>query len=76
MIYLSEPDIDFTGGHTEFPGFDLHIRAPAGSGVFWRTGVFVNNSFICHPFGIHAGRRVDTGIKFVGNGMLAAVMNW
>ncbi len=69
LMYLVEPEVDFTGGHTDFPGFDLQIRAPAGAGIFWRTVVYLNDTLLCHPYGVHAGLPVDKGVKYVGNGM-------
>lgn len=62
LIYLND---DFTGGETEFPKLNLKIKAPKYGGIMFRP--LEKNSNRCHPYALHKGTPINSGIKYVCN---------
>lgn len=68
LVYLNS---DFTGGDTFFPNLNQGFKPAPGSGVFFRP--MTNDETQCHPSALHAGRPVESGIKYVCNAWVRTV---
>lgn len=67
LVYLND---EFTDGHTSFPMLNLKMKAPVGSGIFFRPIWPLprdRNSKSCPIEALHAGLPITTGTKYVCN---------
>jgi prolyl 4-hydroxylase len=63
LVYLND---DFENGFTGFPNYNqLRLKAPPGEGIFFRP--LGRDDWRCHPYALHAGEPVTSGIKYLCN---------
>jgi prolyl 4-hydroxylase len=62
LIYLND---DFTGGSTKFSTIEKEIKPSKYGAIMFRP--LEDNSNKCHPFALHKGTPVISGIKYVCN---------
>jgi len=62
LIYLND---DFEDGSTKFPTLNLDVKPPVYGGVVFHPLEKDGNK--CHPYGLHTGTPVKSGIKYVCN---------
>jgi prolyl 4-hydroxylase len=62
LIYLND---DFTGGETKFSKLNIDIKPPKYGGVLFKP--LEKNGNKCHPYALHRGTPVLTGIKYICN---------
>jgi prolyl 4-hydroxylase len=62
LVYLND---DFEGGFTDFPNLGLHIKAEKLGAIVFHPLEDGGNR--CHPYALHKGTPVTSGIKYICN---------
>lgn len=62
LIYLND---DFEEGSTYFPLLDKKYKPPKYSAIIFNP--LAKNSNKCHPYALHAGLPVKSGVKYIAN---------